>query len=190
MRQLKAEEVIAFALSEVGEDCSVEQVAEWISDESPESPPPSAAAKLSAILRNLDYHIRVAQARAISDKEIVDDSLRKIASLPRNERKLRAKAYVEQRAGEVSISPGMPLYLSPESEEAYRAIKRALGISGRAFISMILDACLKSAIEMSSDVNAKAKKYKPVKRNLKRRRGLPSATIKKTIRYVQEMQNS
>ena len=185
MPKLDAATVVSMALSELGEEHSTESIQCWVDGSS--APPPSISAALEAILNNLDYHLRGAQSRMLSDDDINDNSLRKLASLPPIERKRKAKARSEQRFGEVRVYIGDGhIMLSPQAADTLGKMTRAMGIHRNELIQMWLEEAINAVVKASQPTTKHIEDRKKTKR--RRRVGrLPTPEIKRTIQRLQSM---
>jgi hypothetical protein len=174
-------DVLAFALAEAGRHHGAEEIRKWLSGDR-ETMPPDLAPVIEGILQNLEYHVTCMNARLLSEPDIADESLRKMASLPPTRLKARAKSRRQKRSGETTYHC-QPLSLPVRTHAAIKSMARALGVSMQSIIELWLEEAVDAVLERTREIEPSACTQSQWNR---RGRRLPSKQLRATIRRIQK----
>jgi hypothetical protein len=135
-RRVKAEKVVAKVIEESGGGSySPNTVRRWVDGK--EAVPPDLATMLDAILANLPYHIRAAEAEMFWENEVSRDALRDVAGMDRARRRRYGRRQDRKSRGCRTLHIGT-FDLTPQAFDAVVAMASALGMSRRAFVEQWL----------------------------------------------------
>jgi hypothetical protein len=135
-RKVKPEEVVAKVISESGGGKYLPTtVRRWVDGK--EAVPPDLAAMLDAILANLPYHLRAAEAEMFWESEVTRDALRDVAGMDRARRRRYGRRQDRKSRGCKTMHLGT-LDLTPQAFDSVVAMASALGMSRRAFVEQWL----------------------------------------------------
>lgn len=149
-QQMTHAEVLAFALAEAGLQHSVEEVDMWLEGDTA-TMPADLGPILDGIFANIDYHVRCMQARLLVDQDVVDEGLRKVASLPGKQLRAKAAARRKGAGGEMTLHV-KPIKIPARINDTLVAIAAGLHISRQALIELWLEGATEAVIHKTRNI--------------------------------------
>jgi len=176
---MNVEDVISMALAEQGLEYSPEVVAGWLQHD---NPPPDLAPIIDAMVTDIDYLIRVVQAKMLASPDITEPELRKMAGLPKMTRRMAAGENYRRAMGyeKIHITLAVPRHI----KETIDAMSRAMSVTRSGFVSQWLIGCAQEALCRTAEVHGLPEKEAHMARNHPSGRGRPIVyeTIKRIYR--------
>jgi len=162
VKTIKTPEVITLLLSDEGIECTEVQVVRWL--EGTEEPPGTITLAINRITSNLPASIAKACALKNCDPLIQQGHLRKIAGLPKEQRRRRARVMMDEDGPCVhtTLKVGLPEHL----QNILHAMARMMKLSKSQLISMWVAAALEEAFDAVGNLDKGDLKPKSKYRNL------------------------
>jgi hypothetical protein len=139
-KKIRPEDVVAKVLEESGGGSfSPKTIRKWVDGK--ETMPPDLAPMLDAILANLPYHLRIAEAEVFWESELSRQALRDVAAMDTYRRR-RLSRRQDRRARGCKVMHLGSIDMTPQAIDAVTAMSSAMGISRRAFIEQWLQRAI------------------------------------------------
>lgn len=180
---MKVEEVISMALSEQGLEYSPEVVEGWLRHD---NPPAELGPIIDAMVVDIDYLMRVVQARMLASPDISEPALRKMAGLPRMKRRQIAGDSYRKAMGyeKFHVVIAIPRHI----KEAISEMARAMNVSRSGFVSQWLSNCVQDVLSRTAEVEGLPEKEAYMSR--KHQRGRARPIVYETIRRIQKLKQT